>query len=400
MSPEANVTCVEVSEAIRAQGIDDVTRWPLVQAIFGLVYGVIFLIGLCGNGGIIVAVVQNKRLRSARNIFLCNLIATDMILCVTGIPVTPIYALSKDWRFGAVMCRLMPLSNSCSVFVTSWSLTAIAVDKFVHITNPTRAAVSLKMAVFITVVIWTMCSLVNIPYLLSYELIDGSYYVTDKATPFCGHFCDEIHWSSDTHRRLYGSAVMLLQFVVPMALITYCYSRILNKVAKDMIIHNMQFSQSLTTAQRIEAVNRKKRVNYILIAMVGTFIGCWFPLTAVNLAKDFRVEPEFMRRQPYLWPLIAHSIAMSTVIWNPLLFFWLARKQKAQLKLTNILNTSEIVTSLVSRIHSFRTTNSTNSDELKPKKGKGDEFRPVVITENGSSKFALHKSTSLRTNML
>lgn len=32
---------------------------------------------------------------------------------------------------------------------------------------------------------------------------------------------------------------------------------------------------------------RKKRVNYILIGMVLAFIGCWLPMTAVNLAKDF-----------------------------------------------------------------------------------------------------------------
>lgn len=32
---------------------------------------------------------------------------------------------------------------------------------------------------------------------------------------------------------------------------------------------------------------RKRRVNYILIAMVLAFICCWLPLTAVNISKDF-----------------------------------------------------------------------------------------------------------------
>lgn len=39
-------------------------------------------------------------------------------------------------------------------------------------------------------------------------------------------------------------------------------------------------------------------------------------------------EPSFIKAQPFLWPLVAHVIAMSLVIWNPLLFFWLTRKQK------------------------------------------------------------------------
>lgn len=92
--------------------------WTSVQIAFSLVYGALMVVGLIGNGGVLFAVSRNKRLRSARNIFLLNLILTDILLCVTAIPITPWYALTKDWLFGAVMCRLMPLSNSCSVFVT------------------------------------------------------------------------------------------------------------------------------------------------------------------------------------------------------------------------------------------------------------------------------------------
>ncbi|VDN56062.1 unnamed protein product [Dracunculus medinensis] len=248
--------------------------WISVQITFSLVYGALLLVGLIGNGGVLLAVSTNRRLRSARNIFLLNLILTDILLCVTAIPVTPWYALTKDWQFGPLMCRLMPLSNSCSVFVTSWSLTVIALDKFIHIMDPTRAPISIKRAVLITLIIWLVCSLINVPYLMSYELVDGAYYVPKNATPFCGQFCDEINWQGETPRRLYGSAVVLLQFVVPLAVITYCYSRILAKVAKDMIIQNAQFSKSLTSTQRIDAVNRKKKV-------VAFFVKC----TCFSLAK-------------------------------------------------------------------------------------------------------------------
>jgi hypothetical protein len=57
-------------------------------------------------------------------------------------------------------------------------------------------------------------------------------------------------------RRLYGSTVMLFQFVVPLAIITYCYWRILAKVHKDMIIQNVEFCQSLTNSQRVDAIKR------------------------------------------------------------------------------------------------------------------------------------------------
>uniref|UniRef100_A0A914YL38 G-protein coupled receptors family 1 profile domain-containing protein n=1 Tax=Panagrolaimus superbus TaxID=310955 RepID=A0A914YL38_9BILA len=74
-----------------------------------------------------------------------------------------------------------------------------------------------------------------------------------------------------------------------------------------------------------------------------------------------------MRAQPYFWPLIAHVIAMSTVVWNPLLFFWLTRKQKRS-KLGGILHTSEVITSLASRINSLRSTSNGSTNEAKLKK--------------------------------
>ncbi|PIO72191.1 hypothetical protein TELCIR_05888, partial [Teladorsagia circumcincta] len=52
------------------------------------------------------------------------------------------------------------------------------------------------------------------------------------------------------------------------------------------------------------------------------------------------IEPAFLRAQPFLWPLMAHVIAMSLVVWNPVLFFWLTRKQKRS-GLSKIINSSE-----------------------------------------------------------
>ncbi|CAK5023190.1 unnamed protein product [Meloidogyne enterolobii] len=348
---QQQIVCTEVSEAILAQGIDDLTSWAAVQCAIAAAYGCLFLLGLLGNGSVLLAFAQNKRLRSTRNLFLLNLILTDILLCLTAVPVTPWYALTKDWAFGPLMCRLVPLSNSCAVFVTSWSLCAIALDKFLHIIDPTRGQFSLRTAATITFVIWIISTLLNIPYLLSYKLVNGDYYVPRNSTPFCGQFCDELNWPDDTQRRLYGTGVMLFQFVLPMAIITYCYWRILRKVHKDMIVQNAQFSQSLSNTQRTDALNRKKRVNYILIGMVIAFIGCNTPITAVNL--------------PFLWPLIAHVIAMSAVIWNPFLFFWLTAKDKQKgANLSGIATaTSEIITSLVSRMHSLRSNNGQSKDE-------------------------------------
>lgn len=54
--------CIEVSEAIRAQGVDDLTSSASVQCAIAVVYGCLFLLGLLGNGSVLLAFAQNKRL--------------------------------------------------------------------------------------------------------------------------------------------------------------------------------------------------------------------------------------------------------------------------------------------------------------------------------------------------
>ncbi|EGT44130.1 hypothetical protein CAEBREN_05580 [Caenorhabditis brenneri] len=392
-SSSSNGTCIQIAEAIAAQGIDDITVDFYIRSIFTFLYGFLFVLGIFGNGGVLWAVARNKRLQSARNVFLLNLIFTDLILVFTAIPVTPWYAMTKDWAFGSVMCHLVPLSNSCSVFVTSWSLTAISLDKFLHINDPTKQPVSIRQALAITSLIWIVSTLINLPYLMSFEHVEGSFYVQPGETPYCGHFCDEANWQSENSRKIYGTTVMLLQFVVPMAVITYCYFKILQKVSKDMIIQNAQFCQSLTQKQRNDATSRKKKVNYILIAMVVTFIGCWLPLTLLNLVKDFKKEPEWLKRQPFFWAIVAHVIAMSLVVWNPLLFFWLTRKQKRS-GLSKILNSTEIVSSFASRIsNSIRrsTFRRSNIDRVRKKQ--------VVLDCEGSSYTTSSRPLLIRTDV-
>lgn len=41
----------------------------------------------------------------------------------------------------------------------------------------TATAFQKRQALAITLLIWLISTLINVPYLLSYELVDGSYYV-------------------------------------------------------------------------------------------------------------------------------------------------------------------------------------------------------------------------------
>ncbi|VDL60697.1 unnamed protein product [Hymenolepis diminuta] len=64
----------------------------------------------------------------------------------------------------------------------------------------------------------------------------------------------------------------------------------------------------------------------MLIAMVVVFVVCWIPLNAVSIYTDMRMEdPNY--RPPYYSDVIfltCHIIAMSSAVYNPLLYAWLS----------------------------------------------------------------------------
>uniref|UniRef100_A0A1I7WQ70 G_PROTEIN_RECEP_F1_2 domain-containing protein n=1 Tax=Heterorhabditis bacteriophora TaxID=37862 RepID=A0A1I7WQ70_HETBA len=82
----------------------------------------------------------------------------------------------------------------------------------------------------------------------------------------------------------------------------------------------------LTAAQQAQTAVRKRRVMYVLILMVVVFMGSWLPLSAVNLIKDLGIPLMYFKL------LNVHAIAMTSVVWNPLLYFWMSKRHRRALK--------------------------------------------------------------------
>ncbi len=71
---------------------------------------------------------------------------------------------------------------------------------------------------------------------------------------------------------------------------------------------------------------------YILILMVVAFVFSWLPLSIVNILRDFGIRMGFIDDQLYFSQLFIHSIAMTSVIWNPILYFWMSKTHRRKIK--------------------------------------------------------------------
>ncbi|KAK6035435.1 hypothetical protein COOONC_27060, partial [Cooperia oncophora] len=53
--------------------------------------------------------LKNRHLQSVQNIFILNLAASDVLMCLTSLPITPITNVYKTWFFASPVCKLIPL---------------------------------------------------------------------------------------------------------------------------------------------------------------------------------------------------------------------------------------------------------------------------------------------------
>jgi len=69
-------------------------------------YVLIFIIGILGNGIVILVVLLNRNMRTSVNMFIINLCVADLLVLTVCMPTALVDVYAKDaWYFGEAMCK-------------------------------------------------------------------------------------------------------------------------------------------------------------------------------------------------------------------------------------------------------------------------------------------------------
>ncbi|GMT06337.1 hypothetical protein PENTCL1PPCAC_28511 [Pristionchus entomophagus] len=318
---------------------------------FALFYSTIFVLGLAGNFAIIYVTLKHRTLQTVQNMFILNLAASDIIVCLLSLPITPVTNIYKNWFFGSVLCRLIPWVQGVSIFICTFSLGAIAVDRYILVVHPHTPPLSKQGALYVTVILWSLSIIVTIPYAV--------YMYVETYEGICGSFCTE-KWPNPTSRRVYTMVVMIGQFVLPFALMAFCYATIFSRLRNrakvklrkmDACSHALEGSQPSVSPlpnkngsggekNRAQLIDQKgrgagrhrilaqtRRTTMILASMVVMFGLTWLPHNVVSIILEYddsrTIFSWYDHDVSYLINLFTHSIAMTNNISNPVLYAWL-----------------------------------------------------------------------------
>lgn len=105
--------------------------------IFCLVFChlVVFVVGLCGNILVCVAVYRNPSMRTVTNYFILNLAVADALVILFCLPFTVVWDVTSTWWFGTAVCKFV-LNLQVSTIYTSrkkkLNFTPKLLEKFVE----------------------------------------------------------------------------------------------------------------------------------------------------------------------------------------------------------------------------------------------------------------------------
>ena len=66
-------------------------------------YALMILFGASGNLLVILVVIRNRAMRTARNVFIVNLAVSDLMLCLITMPLTLVEILYQTWQVSKMM---------------------------------------------------------------------------------------------------------------------------------------------------------------------------------------------------------------------------------------------------------------------------------------------------------
>lgn len=287
-----------------------------VQAIFCVIYTIIFVLGLLGNVLVCFVVIRNKAMQTVTNLFISNLALSDILLCIFAVPFTPLYTFRGNWSWGSLLCHIMPFAQGCSVHISTLTLMSIAIDRFFVIIYPFRPRMKIETCLIVIIMIWIFAITVTMPYAIFMTYYDLGI----------GRYCEET-WPTEDIRRIFGSVTSILQFVLPFIVIAFCYTCVsfkLNDRAKAKAASKNSRKEELDK-------NRKRRTNQMLIAMVTIFGLSWLPLNIINLCNDYYMYAIHLRYY-YLVFFMGHVIAMSSTCYNPFIYAWMNENFRKEFK--------------------------------------------------------------------
>ncbi|XP_070539545.1 neuropeptide FF receptor 2-like [Ptychodera flava] len=300
---------------------------PRVKISLICMYALVIFFSLVGNGLVCYIVVRRKHMRTVTNFFLASQSFSDIILTIFNAPFLLVRNITRGWLFGDVMCHTVDYSMNVSIYVSTLTLTAIAIDRHQVLLHPLRPRITMSTAVCALLSIWIGAILLPMPMAIfrSLEFFASLGVYACIPSPPSWDFARNFQFTT-----------IIFQYLLPMVVITTAYIRIARRLWSRTAV-----SDFVTAEQQNMQDRTKRRMIKMLVVVVVIFAICWLPINVYLLMYWY--HPAFQHDS--LVYIICHWVAMTSVCLNPVVYCWMNEKFRNEFKAILKLKTNKVLSS-------------------------------------------------------
>ncbi|KAM4644865.1 substance-P receptor [Amazona ochrocephala] len=277
---------------------------PWQVALWAVAYALIVVVSVVGNVVVMWIILAHKRMRTVTNYFLVNLAFAEASMSAFNTVVNFTYAIHNEWYYGLLYCKFHNFFPIAAVFASIYSMTAIALDRYMAIIHPLQPRLSATATKVVIGVIWLLAFLLAFPQ---------GYYSVMEELP--GRLVCLVEWpehSTNLYGKTYHFCMTILIYFLPLLVIGCAYTVVGITLWASEIPGD-------SSDRYHEQVSAKRKVVKMMIIVVCTFALCWLPYHIYFTLQYFNPEWYLQKfiQQVYLaimW------LAMSSTMYNPIIY--------------------------------------------------------------------------------
>ncbi|XP_065122587.1 melatonin receptor type 1A-like [Paramisgurnus dabryanus] len=238
--------------------------FPWVVTLLSSVLITTIIVDVLGNLLVIVSVFRNRKLRKAGNAFVVSLAVADLVVAIYPYPLVLSAIFHDRWIAGDIHCQISGFLMGLSVIGSIFNITGIAVNRYCYICHSLKydKLFSNKNTACYVILVWMLTILAIVPN----WFVESLQY--DPRVYSCT-FAQSVS-------SLYTITVVVVHFIVPIGIVTYCYLRIW------ILVIEVRKRVKPDSRPKIKPQDFRNFLTMFVVFVL--FAVCWAPLNFIGLA--------------------------------------------------------------------------------------------------------------------
>jgi len=233
------------------------------------VYSVLMVVSSIGNFTVLILLIR-RRLKNPSRIdaMLMHLAIADLLVTFLMMPLEIGWALTVSWKAGDLMCRLMAFFRTFGLYLSSFVLVCISIDRYFAVIKPMSLVGIDRRGKVMLFTAWMSSCICSVPQAVIFH-VENHPNITWYQQCVTYNVFDE-PW----HEVAYSFLGMIFMYALPLIIIVFCYASIyieLYRKSRKCITDRFRRSNDDVLSRA------KKKTLWMTITIVFCFVICWTP---------------------------------------------------------------------------------------------------------------------------